>query len=55
MEAYDFLKNMTEAQMQREFLEIYERVKNFRELYDSLSTCNINRRALSLSLVKEDC
>ena len=36
MEAYDFPKNMSELQMQRALLKIYERVKNFREFYDSL-------------------
>ena len=36
MEAYDFPKNMTEEQMQRAFLIIYERLKNFDEFYNSL-------------------
>ena len=38
MDAYDFPHNMTEAQMQRALLKLYERLKNFRELYDSLAT-----------------
>ena len=38
MEAYDFPKNMTELQMQRELLKLYERLKNFREFYDSVGT-----------------
>lgn len=36
MEAYDFPKGMTEAQMQVAFLNIYERLKNFDELYRSI-------------------
>ena len=38
MEAYDFPRNISELQLQRELLTIYERVKNFRELYDSIGT-----------------
>ncbi|MBQ6298314.1 MAG: hypothetical protein IJK81_11640 [Selenomonadaceae bacterium] len=38
MEAYDFPKNMSELQMQRQLLKIYERLKNFREFYDSIGT-----------------
>jgi len=36
MAAYDFPKNMTEAQMQVALLNIYQRLKNFDELYNSL-------------------
>lgn len=38
MEAYDFPKSMTEAQMQTAFLNLYERLKNFAELYNSAGT-----------------
>ena len=38
MDAYDFPKNMTEAQMQIAFLNLYERLKNFAELYNSAGT-----------------
>ena len=36
MEAYDFPRNMTEAQMQVAFLKMYESLKNFDEFYQSL-------------------
>lgn len=36
MEAYDFPKDMTEEQMQVAFLNIYQRLKNFDELLNSL-------------------
>lgn len=36
MEAYDFHKGMTEAQMQVAFLKMYEHLKNFDEFYRSL-------------------
>jgi len=36
MAAYDFSKNMTEAQMKVAFLNIYQRLKNFDELYKSI-------------------
>lgn len=38
MDAYDFPHDMTEIQMQRALMTLYERLKNFRELYDSLGT-----------------
>lgn len=38
MDAYDFPKSMTEAQMQTAFLNLYERLKNFAELYNSIGT-----------------
>ena len=38
MEAYDFPKGMTEAQMRNAFLKMYERLRNFYELYNSTGT-----------------
>ena len=36
MEAYDFPKNMTEKQMRLAFIDIYNKLKNFDALYNSL-------------------